>query len=275
MRRIAITIALVLSVTFMLAFTASAFAAVAPHGGYGATTDFCTACHDVHEANGDYVLTRESTVTAVCGTCHGVFGAPAPSGVSWSTAKTDFSGADPTASTKLAYQVDMSAMTAAQMDAIPGHSLGVMYGGTAVRTSDVIPGSSSTLKVINSGDNGSPSVGLYSNEPATTFTGTQGLYCASCHTPHGSDGQMVPGSKFLSSKPNHATTAAVDKLTFCETCHDKRDNVGAENNHPAAFCLTCHDETQTDFPHTGSNPRLLMQEPDSLCVACHFSGSLP
>lgn len=119
-------IAFVLTIAFVLAFTATAFATTLTHSGYNSWTDYCTACHDVHEAAGDYVLTREATVTAVCGTCHGLFGAPAPSGVSWTSPKTNFTGADPTASTKTAYTVNMSAMTATQMDAVPGHSLGVM-----------------------------------------------------------------------------------------------------------------------------------------------------
>jgi predicted CXXCH cytochrome family protein len=284
MRKIAILAALVLSVAFILAFTASAFAqTTAPHGGYGATTDFCVACHDVHEAAGDYVLTRESTVTAVCGTCHGVFGAAAPSSVNWTSAKTDFSGADPTASTKLAYEVDMSAMSATQMDAVPGHSLGVMYGGTVVRNSDAIPGSSSTLKVLTSGANGGlvEGGGLYAGESVTTFSGTQGLYCASCHSPHGSTfGQAIATeANLLSSQPNHSAVAASTEAEFCLGCHDKRDSAGSMNNHPSSWCLTCHANdsggTNLDFPHTGANPRLLYEEPDALCVICHTAGTLP
>src|SRR3972149_8153832 len=44
-----------------------------PHGGYSVSTDACLQCHDVHEAAGDYVLMRWSTVTNVCGTCHGIY----------------------------------------------------------------------------------------------------------------------------------------------------------------------------------------------------------
>ncbi len=284
MRKIAILAALVLSVAFILAFSATAFAQTSPHTGYGATTDFCIACHDVHEASGDYVLTRESTVTAVCGTCHGLFGAAAPGSVSWTSPPTDMAGTDPTASTLLAYEVNMSTMTAAQMDAVPGHSLGVMYGGTTVRSSDAIPGGSATLKVMTSGSYGEFNEGLYGGESTTTFTGTQGLYCASCHTPHSEFGQQIAGSQLLSAYPNHTPDAslepaATDTLSFCIDCHDKRDNVGAENNHPASYCLTCHANdsggANTDFPHTGANQRLLYDEPDALCVLCHTSGMLP
>ena len=48
-----------------------------------AKTDLCLSCHDVHNAQGDYVLMRESTVTAVCGTCHVVYGAATGTTPSW------------------------------------------------------------------------------------------------------------------------------------------------------------------------------------------------
>lgn len=278
MRRIAILAAIVLSVVFILAFSATAFAA-SPHTGYAGTTDYCISCHDMHEASGDYVLTRESTVTGVCGTCHGLFGAAAPAGVTWSGgAPADMAGANPTASTRLAYKVNMSAMTGAQMDATPGHSLGVMYGGTVVRTSELIPGGSGTLKVMTSGQYGGFNNGLYGGETTSTFVGTKGLYCASCHTPHAESGQLIAGTKLLSALPNHSMgTAAVDTLDFCISCHDKRDNVGVEKNHPSTYCLTCHaNQTgESDFPHTSTNQRLLQMEPDALCVLCHTAGTLP
>jgi predicted CXXCH cytochrome family protein len=288
MRRIAILAAIVLPVVFILAFSAAAFASVAPHSGYGTGvngTDFCVGCHDIHEAQGDYVLTREATVTALCGTCHGLFGAQAPSGVNWSSTPTDFPGDNPTASTKLAYKVNMSGASAQYMDSIPGHSLGVMYGGTVVRNSDVIPGSSATLKVMISGEYGGFTMGIYTGQAATSFNGTKGLYCASCHTPHGDanaggGGYMIPGTPLLSSKPNHDEFGvAVDEKAFCISCHDKRDNDGPEHNHPDVYCLTCHDnpggQPGGDFPHTSTNKRILRMEPDALCMACHELGHLP
>ena len=297
MRKYAILAAIVLSVVFMLAFATSAFATVAPHGGYGSTTDFCVGCHDIHEANGDYVLTRESTVTAVCGTCHGLFGAAAPAGVNWSTPPdaiaggftepAPFPGTSATASQYLAYTNGFTAgMSGAQMDAVPGHSLGVMMGGTVVRSSDTIPGSSATLKVMTSGQYGGPFAGIYGGTSVTTYTGTKGLYCASCHTPHAAAGQMISGTKLLSSRPNHTlSTPATDEFSFCVSCHDKRDNVGVEKNHPAqAYCLTCHAVQSNagtpgggtaDFPHTSVNKRILYMEPDALCLLCHTAGTLP
>ena len=89
----AIVAAVVMAVVLMLVITATALAYnitpadggaalnydIAPHDGFSPTggTDFCIQCHDIHEATGDYVLTRKATVTAVCATCHGLFGAQA------------------------------------------------------------------------------------------------------------------------------------------------------------------------------------------------------
>lgn len=284
MRRIAILAAIVLPVVLILAFTATASAQVAPHSGYNTGvngTDFCVNCHDIHEANGSYVLTREATVTATCGTCHGLFGAPAPSSVNWSNAPMDFAGTNPTASTKTAYEVSNLAD-----DNVPGHSLGVMYGGAVVRADNSIPGGTDTLKIMISGQYGGFNLGIYTGTAATGNAGTQGLYCASCHTPHGDSnaggwGNMIAGTKLLSSKPNHydgANPAPTDEREFCLACHDKRSSDNpAYHNHPDTYCLTCHGNKagESDFPHTSSNKRLLTQEPDALCVMCHQAGQLP
>lgn len=254
-----------------------ALAQVSPFNGHNAATDFCIQCHDVHEARGDYQLTREATVTATCATCHGLFGAPAPPFANWSDSPVNFTGMEPTASTMLAYKVSTSGMTAAEIDAIPGHTLGIMSGNTVVRELNTIPGGSSSLKVMSSGQYGGLSEGLYAGEPVTTYNSTKGLYCASCHTPHDTIGQLISGPGLLSSKPNHTDIPATDTLSFCITCHDRRDNVGVERNHPATYCLTCHAEQpgESDFPHTSSNQRLLLMEPDALCVLCHTAGTLP
>ncbi|MHB1325922.1 MAG: cytochrome c3 family protein [Thermoleophilia bacterium] len=304
MRKIAIMSAIVLSVVVVLAFSATAMAAtVSPHGGYstttaGGNTDYCLTCHDVHEAQGDYVLMRKNTVTAVCGTCHGLFGATAgtggAAGVVPNWGKADFTGADPTASGKSAYKVSMpTSMTTDQMDAVPGHSLGVMNGKSGVDPADpnggadAIPGGSGTLKVMTSG--------LYNgtNRPAyaSSYASTGGLYCASCHTPHGDFGQKIPGAKLLSSKPNHSATAitasqsADGERQFCLACHNLRASqaaVGPNHNHPDSVCLTCHGNEYAgaagavyDFPHSSSIKRMLTREPDTLCTSCHSASSLP
>lgn len=278
MRRIGVLTAIIsITAVLLLTLASNALAQVSPFNGHNASTDFCIQCHDVHESRGDYQLTREATVTATCATCHGLFGDMAPPFANWSDSPTNFTGMEPTASTMLAYEISTSGMTAAEMDAIPGHTLGIMSGNTVVRELDSIPGGSATLKVMTSGQYGGLSDGLYVGEPVTSFNSTKGLYCASCHTAHDTIGQLISGPGLLSSKPNHSDTFATDTLGFCVTCHDRRDNVGIERNHPATYCLTCHANQagESDFPHTSSNQKLLIMEPDSLCILCHTAGTLP
>jgi predicted CXXCH cytochrome family protein len=318
MRRIAIRAAIVLPVILILAFSATALAYnvtppdggtalatdIAPHDGFntGGGTDYCIQCHDIHQAQGDYVLTRQSTVTATCNTCHALFGAapnpgqapdwthnPLTGAANPSGNPSPMTGTPPTTSDLLAYNVNMSGATAQYMDSIPGHSLGVMAGGTIVRNSDSIPDSSSTLKVMISGEYGGYNLGYYSGTSVTSFTGTQGLYCASCHSPHGAVadggvGNVIPGNTMLlSARPNHITTpvASYSDGSFCLACHDKNLGVDAsQKTHPSQFCLSCHGDEASgggtqDFPHTSTNHRLLTTEPDALCLECHTAGTLP
>ena len=180
------------------------------------------------------------------------------------------------------------------IDAIPGHSLGVMLDGTLVRVTDAIPSGTNPLVVMASGlgtgqfpgayaagSNGMP---RYNNGNATTYNGTKGLYCASCHTPHGSvDGtdtvnnatgaagpdnipdnawgqQFINTTAFakvqsyflLSARPNHTTTPVTTFEGFCEACHDQKvlnktaDASGVvHQNHPP-FCASCHGNPSND-----------------------------
>lgn len=47
---------------------------VSPHGGYSAATDYCLQCHNVHAGTNPYAFLRQSSITAVCATCHGIDG---------------------------------------------------------------------------------------------------------------------------------------------------------------------------------------------------------
>lgn len=307
-----VIIAAIGSAVILLLVAATAYAA-SPHGGYSSSTNFCIQCHEVHNAQGDYVLTRESTVTGLCGTCHGVFGQSAD-GV-WTQPPIDTR--DPhsppatmnaTVSQYTAYEVDMSGMSADEMDGVPGHSLGVMYNNAVVRDDDSIPGGSNILRVMTSAQYGAPrayhegedGMPRYSGEAATAFQGTNGLYCASCHTAHGTMnddtlannwGQQfvelgvrypVGSSKLLSSKPNHTNTPVATYNDFCQACHDTYAELPADNgahNHPP-FCVSCHgtpkeNTSSKDFPHTSSNPYLIKSQGDDLCTGCHTKGTLP
>ncbi len=272
-------------VVVVLVFAAPAFAIdgeTIPHGGYSASTDACLQCHDIHESAGDYVLMRQATVTATCATCHTIY-QTAPTGAF----DPGYSGTEAgTAAGAQAYKTD-----AANALTHEGHRLGLGSGAYTfadgvVGDGSYIPGGTQALTAI-----------AYLSYPVTdsalSYAATDGLYCASCHAPHGTFGNVVDAlvsPAILSSKPNHIDTAIPmanwidDGGEWCAGCHDKRiDGVDMEgdtnHNHPSEACLTCHGDafgdSTPDFPHTGEVANLLTLEPDMLCLQCHTEGTLP
>ena len=136
---------------------------VAPHGGYDSTTNMCLQCHDVHDATGNYVLMEEASVGAVCNTCHTASGTVPDGGPGGGTTGT--------ASSRAVYDTGSPSS---------GHTLGTpSIDGNSITQSDwSYPGPPSGDSVTQAGPG--------------TFSDVQGgLYCASCHTPHGTFGQVV------------------------------------------------------------------------------------
>ena len=339
-KRIMLVVALAVA---MLAVTSGIALAVGqgsviPHGGYDMNTDACLQCHDVHESTGDYVLTRWNTVTNTCGSCHFLY-ADDPVGAGGSAPNMANPGAYATgqivAGSVVAYNpgypgdatrtvsptitdaIDNSIgsrisaydVTFAGADAYPGHRLGMgdgprTYVDGMTRSGNYIPGGWSELTAI--------ARAAYPNTvPATSFTGTNGLFCTSCHTPHGDFGQMLLDSSgnpvtskrgvynMLSSKPNHIINPlSIDDWNsqggeWCKACHQKRgpeaqNPVTGEiyHNHPDSYCLNCHGNYvgtkatdpgtgNNDFPHTTQMVNILSLEPDALCITCHAPGTLP
>lgn len=163
---------------------------VSPHGGFSATTNYCLQCHSVHSAPGGgargYALMAEESVTAVCATCHGLFGQAATG-----RNRPDLSIAGSpanigTTSSRTAYDVVGAALKAehslgeinppAPDDTIQMYEVGWGYGGFN-------PARWSPDEVSDSG--------------TSSFTGG-GLYCGSCHTPHGDYGQAINTKYFRS-----------------------------------------------------------------------------
>lgn len=259
----------VMSLTLTSAAMADTDGQTIPHGGYDELTNSCLSCHDIHEAVGDYVLMREVTVTETCGTCHTLFQAD-PTG----EYVGDYPGDSPgTAAERKAYNIpDEDEFLLGE--SYGGHRLGlgidfVEFADGEEGDGNYIPGSGTTLNALSIEDD------LVN---ATDREATNGLYCASCHTPHGQYGQILRDSggnistdKILSSQPNHgeygnladAGDAIVDDwltdgANWCTKCHDRRlsgDDAEAEgiHNHPSDYCLQCHSNydgtTDTgDFP---------------------------
>jgi predicted CXXCH cytochrome family protein len=272
-------------------------------------TNKCLTCHDIHEAEADYVLLREATVTETCATCHNLYldtsivgGAPVPAGDEIGGAG---SGVFPAWSGTLATTSDRSAYKTTDAVAHSGHTL-------PEKAADLLEvGMSGNLTAIQiwaqppTIDDPDTWQGYSANAPfltdATDFTATGGLYCASCHTPHGAYGQQISAAtqvgpnwnggqhqnKLLSSRPNHNSdvVSVPDWAGFgsrwCLACHDRRapDHAAGLYNHPSTMCLDCHADlrgpTEYDFPHTSDIGRLLAEEPDTLCINCHGPGSNP
>ena len=324
-KKLLTVLALAASLTLLATGVALAAGNAIPHGGYDTSTDACLQCHDIHEAASDYVLLRWSTVVDTCGSCHYLYLGEYPKDMSvtanqGSGGSGTYAGSAGAPGTIPAYdpgysgdEVRAVAVTAnnlgsrtsayetsyASKDATPGHTL-QRGSGSYVHADGVdangayIPGGDDQLTAIARAQ--------YPNTVGTLqFEGTNGLFCASCHTPHGNFGQQLLDSggdtvlgKILSGKPNHIPSAisiedwATEGGQWCEGCHVRRapeyedEDGNVYHNHPDTFCLICHGNDAsvggaggTDFPHTGNNENLLSQEPDALCIDCHKAGTLP
>ena len=147
--------------------------AVAPHGGYDSGTDFCLQCHSVHTApDPGYALMAQPSTTAVCATCHGIGGANLTGPID-PDVDTDgdigTGGAHGTASTRAVYTSNAVHVIGANGPTIyaSNWNYGWRYGGPQGPSAQSPP-------------------------PAGTASAAGGgLYCASCHTPHGDFGQLV------------------------------------------------------------------------------------
>jgi predicted CXXCH cytochrome family protein len=317
-KKLLLTIALAAGIMLLASGVAMAAGTIIPHGGYDTTTDACLQCHDVHEAGSDYVLLRWATVTDTCGSCHLLYGeapltTPYPTAAGGSWGQGTFASTTPTPGLVVAYDPGYSGdetrsvlptsnsigsrtsayeVTYADKDTAPGHNLqrgsGLHdFADGVTDVSSYIPGGTGRLTAIQRA--------AYPNTVLTTsFAGTNGLFCASCHTPHGNFGQELlktttsdtVSPKLLSGKPNHSSVAlridnwGTEGGQWCTKCHDKRSSSSVSHfNHPDTACLVCHandtGSVNTDFPHTGANDNLLSQEPDALCIDCHKAGLLP
>jgi len=136
---------------------------VAPHGGYSSLTNQCLQCHDVHDAAGQYALMEKASVSAVCNTCHAPGSTTAPTG-------GPGGGITGTVSSRAVYTETGGSEHTPGVNNIDGNTLtqsAWSYPGPPTGNSGVAAG-----------------IG-------TTSDTDGGLYCASCHTPHGTFGQVV------------------------------------------------------------------------------------
>lgn len=164
---------------------------VSPHGGFSATTNYCLQCHSVHSAPGGgargYALMAETSVTAVCATCHGLFG----TGSTGRNRPDQNIAGSPTnigtTSSRTAYDLVGSATLKAE------HTLG--------ETSPPAPDGAIQMYEVGWGYGGFNPARWTDDEVSqagTADTTRGGLYCGSCHTPHGEYGQAINTKYFRS-----------------------------------------------------------------------------
>lgn len=149
-----------------------------PHGGYSPLTDYCLQCHNLHSSGQEYALLNQTTITAVCSTCHSTY-TNAPTGA----LDPGFPSTEGTASSRAVYQLD--APGAAESE----HGIGKdNTNGTGDSVTMYVGGWSYGWR-----SSGRPTPATWpdqttgnASDPASAEPGANGgLNCASCHTPHG------------------------------------------------------------------------------------------
>ncbi len=256
----------------------------------------CLRCHDINMATRDYALIWKNSVTNLCVTCHNVYQA-APIVASSPDHPRAAIG---TASGKSVYKVPPGDKLLHE-----GHRLGLGLGGddriAAIEagSTELVPGSSYPgIEAYEYLRRGYMWKNFIAGQDISGFLASgrnsfAGLFCGSCHSPHGDLGNTVlPGklsnNKLLLSRPNYKTESLdtvgwndwlIDGYRFCAGCHENHADETAPpgvRNHPSEFCLQCHGDgpAYADFPHTGT-PALVSDDPDQLCVATCHAFNLP
>jgi len=195
---------MVLAVGAALGFGAVAQANGGPHGGYGADTDKCAACHRAHTAIGADLLVAEDEY-ALCTSCHDGTGAVTNvfAGELEGTGKRLNGGGFETMP-MLGYPGDtggspVEAVTSTHTVEGLGDSDGVGTAWGSLGTSGEGPGVSGTLE------------------------------CSSCHNPHGSTNyRILKDTDNGFGAPPGWWSGGEDGSTSAATCSDAIDNGGGD-----------------------------------------------
>ena len=245
---------------------------------YGKTSPFCLNCHDLAR------LAKLSpsllpTIDATCITCHDIHRAT-PNDLRHRAGNRSAMG---TASSLTAYKINTYSKYSQN-----GHRLGA--GADTSLIGKLASNSEQNLLPVSNKESITKISDwrywqtVYAQDPtplSLTSPSSSVITCNSCHSSHPSQNFSVSAvSETLTGLTQSSTTAA--EIELCLSCHPSyasNNNGGANHNHPDRFCLDCHGNTTNntsnqDFPHTG-NTDLLSDIPDSLCLRCHISESLP
>ena len=191
-----------------LATAGVAFADGGPHGGYTPTTDACAGCHRAHTASGPNLLIEASTYD-LCISCHGNAGSGANTNVEdgYYLSTRDNAAADE----------DVGALETLDNAPLLGGGF-VNYLGNPVTSSHDPDGSETAAW------------GFGVNRGITADL-TNGLTCAGCHDPHGSNNyrimnELINGIAVVSPVVDEGAAKDYDTeqwgagtSTICAACH--------------------------------------------------------
>lgn len=235
-----------------------------PHNGYTTGSQRCEICHTIHDAQGDFALLPQATVSATCATCHdgtggkGVYGTIA--------ART---GHAPGAQ----HRIDVTSVVPGG-DAATGGSLSTTFtgpSGTMTCTDCHNPHDANTV---------APFVGDRLRVPYSI--------------PSRQSWQIVSSDRLLRKHPGGSTTTVAEYGSdWCLACHKGRMSQGTVYNHPVdsksqradsftyqnlALLVSDASTTQTVLGTLGgSNRGYLMPDPRTavqgthapICQQCH------
>lgn len=175
---------------------------VSPHGGYSSVTNYCLQCHAVHSYEvggtsyepGEYSLMVGDSVTDTCATCHLLFGDTSGTEAVNSdaiTGKPSIPGGMATTSLRSAYDLGEGEYLGGSV--VAGHQLGA----------DESPDG-----VVMFGAEGEEA------GPGTASETEGGLYCGSCHTPHGDFGQLINSQFYRSEAGGTGVANEIQRITL-------------------------------------------------------------
>jgi predicted CXXCH cytochrome family protein len=167
---------------------------IAPHGGYSSSTNYCLQCHSMHNA-GETALLAETSTTATCQTCHKLFG-QAATGARNSNNLVGATLQMGTAATRSAYDL---------ANAPAQHTIGEYDSPAPDNT--VITAAEWAYRAFPGRANTGPKATTPSG-PGSASAAGGGLYCGSCHTPHGDFGQLI-NSRWLRTQANEGSSSGV------------------------------------------------------------------
>lgn len=179
-----------------------------PHNGYSGATNFCIQCHGVHSNSlglggpgGGYALLQGASVTDTCNTCHSIF-------TNGDTGRIDSNLIVNNATLTMGTTSLRSAYDLANTDGtLPAGVSGHGIGANSSPNPDAVE-----MEQLGWGYGGFNALNWYlGNEPAGPGTATAadgGLYCGSCHSPHGEFGQVI-NAKVYRTDANNVNVSAL------------------------------------------------------------------